>query len=203
LIEEVDEKGKDLARPVKESSFPFRFVSNLPNDDFGRVIPYTGSPNEKLPPGFKRRVEYPLCHMWFDCFNLAFYYHCEGKNKTHSQFVETIVAHRKAWIAWTKKERGRKAPYPELDRLQQRNLTLDEALKILKVVLLRCDLCPASVVKPYEDAAWSHLLKKHSKDDKFLQTAKAKATSWKASCHGRKPMKPKDLKFIADILEDG
>jgi hypothetical protein len=87
--------------------------------------------------------------------------------------------------------------------LQQRNLTLDEALKILKVVLLRCDLCPASAVKPYEYAAWSHLLKKHSKDDKFLLTAKAKATSWKASYRGRKPMKPKDLRLIVDILEDG
>ena len=80
LIEEVDEKGKDLAHSVRESSFPFRFVSNLPKDDFGRVISYTRSANEKPPPGFKRRVECPLCHMWFDCFNLVFYYHCEGKH---------------------------------------------------------------------------------------------------------------------------
>ena len=74
------------------------------------------------------------------------------------------------------------------------------ALKVLDQALQTCALCSTPQVKPYQKNAWEYLLKKHSEDDKFLETAIQKAKAWKASL---KRQILKNNEFIESVLMPG
>ena len=166
-------------------------------DEFSNIKLYNGP----IPPGFKKRIQCPLCLASYSAYNVEFYRHARDEHTGDPGFLYALKAHRKAWKQ-TYRNGTRKLPYPELDRLLLElriPITAQEAVDVIEEALQICPLCPAPQVRPYHTSTWVHL-NTHFEHERYLEVVLHRGTKWKADVKREHPV---SKAFLDSLLVDG